>query len=313
MSKKYDVLTFGDVCVDMILTDENIEPEFGQKEKIIADYDVQMGGSCLIYACQCAKLGLKTAVIGKAGQDAFGDIVCGTLSKSGVSMELMQRTSQMKTGVTVALNKGNDRAMLTYNGTIHGVLPSDAAPEILAQTRHFHIGSYFLMEQLLESYPHFLKILKENGATISLDTNWDPTEQWDSGIMKVLPFVDLFFPNEQEVLNITKKKDVESAIAYVAEMVPVVAVKKGGDGACVYANGKVYQAEPLRVNVKDTVGAGDTFDAGFTYAWLSGKPVEECARIACICGSMSTQAFGGTGGQLTACELEEMLDKKNCQ
>ena len=310
MNKEYDVLTFGDVCVDMILSDKDIVPEFGQKEKIIADYDVQMGGSCLIYACQCAKLGLQTAVAGKAGKDAFGDIVCSTLKKSGVMMDFMQRTESLKTGVTVALNKGDDRAMLTYNGTIHGLQPAEVFPEMLRRTRHFHIGSYFLMEQLVAHYPEFIRILKESGATISLDTNWDPAEQWDSGIMDVLPYVDVFFPNEQEALYITKKKDVTSAIEFVAGMVPVVAVKKGGDGATVYADGKIYQAAPLRVQVKDTVGAGDTFDAGFTYAWLRGKPIEECAKIACICGSMSTLAYGGTNGQLTLDRLEEYLSNE---
>ena len=71
-SKPFDLVVFGDTCVDLILKDADVVPEFGQVEKLVADYDLEMGGSCCIFAAQAAKLGLRVALVGRVGADAFG-------------------------------------------------------------------------------------------------------------------------------------------------------------------------------------------------------------------------------------------------
>lgn len=309
MEKQIDVLTFGDLCVDLILSGRDVVPEFGQKEKLIENYSLEMGGSCSIFACQAAKLGLRTVVLGRLGEDEFGQVILRTLEGAGVSTEYIKIDCSLKTGITTALNAGNDRAMITYNGTIDSIEQGDVPDELLEKVRHFHIGSYFLMKKVQPHYPKILKKLKEHGATISLDTNWDPEEKWDSGIKDILQYVDIFFPNENEAAAITKEENGEKAIEELKKIVPIVAVKKGRYGAIVHANGKVYQANALSMNVMDTVGAGDSFDGGFIYGFLNGKPIEECAIIGCICGSLNTRYAGGVKGQPNIRELEEWLDK----
>jgi sugar/nucleoside kinase (ribokinase family) len=309
MEKQIDVLTFGDLCVDLILSGKDVVPEFGQKEKLIENYSLEMGGSCSIFACQTGKLGLKTAVLGRVGEDEFGQLILKVLKKAGVSTEYIKTDSCLKTGITTALNTGNDRAILTYNGTIDSIEIEDISDELLGNVRHFHIGSYFLMKKAQPLYPDILKKLKKNGATISLDTNWDPEEKWDSGINNILQYVDIFFPNENEAMAITKEENAEKAIEKLKEIVPIVAVKKGEYGAVVYSNGRIYTADALSMNVTDTVGAGDSFDGGFIYGFLNGKSIQECARIGCICGSLNTRLSGGTNGQPNVNELEKWIDK----
>jgi len=302
--KQYDVLVFGDVCVDLILSGGDVVPEFGQKEKLIGDYSLEMGGSATIFACQTAKLGLRTVVVGKAGTDQFGDLVCKTLQEAGVSLAHVQRTDQVKTGMTVAINKGDDRAMLTYIGTIDAMDVADLEETLLDSVRHLHIGSYYLIKKLQPHYLAYIQRLKRNGATISLDTNWDPEEKWDSGIWDIIPLVDMIFPNENEAMALTGESTAEKAIAKLCEHVPLVAVKKGRDGAVLHAGGQVFDVPAIDVVKIDAVGAGDSFDAGFVFGFLSGMDVERSARAGCICGSLNARAAGGTKGQP---RLEEMM------
>ncbi len=307
MKKEIDVLTFGDLCVDLIITGKDVVPEFGQKEKMVENYALEMGGSCSIFACQTGKLGLRTAVVGRVGPDQFGNLITGTLQDAGVMTDYIIIDESQKTGLTVALNKVDDRGMLTYNGTIDGVEPEDITDELLKSVRHLHIGSYFLMKKLQPHYPEVVKKLKAYGATISLDTNWDPEEKWESGLSDILPHVDIFFPNENEAMAITRESSVEKAIEKLKEMIPILAVKKGKDGAVVYADGRIYHSPAIDVVKKDAVGAGDSFDGGFVYGFLSGRSMEDSARIANICGSLNTRMEGGTKGQPSLDEVMELL------
>ena len=297
MDKKIDVLAFGDLCVDLILSGKDIVPEFGQKEKLIDSYSLEMGGSCSIFACQTGKLGLNTAVVGRVGPDQFGRLIINTLRDSGVSVDYIKTDDRQKTGITIALNAVDDRGMLTYTGTIDGVEIEDISDGLLKSVRHLHIGSYFLMKKLQPHYPEIVRKLKAYGATISLDTNWDPEEKWDSGIWKIMPYVDVFFPNENEAMALTNENSAEKAIEKLKKIIPVLAVKRGKDGAVVYANGKIYYSPSIDVEKTDAVGAGDSFDGGFIYGYLTGESIEKCAQLGCICGSLNTRMEGGTKGQ----------------
>ncbi len=298
MEKTIDVLTLGDLCVDLVVKSPDVEPEFGQKEKIFQSYSLEMGGSCSIFACQCSKLGLKTVVIGKTGKDSFGTLIRKTMEDSGVDTSFVKIDDAYKTGMSIHLDRTVDRAILTYTGTIDAVEAEDITEDVLMSTRHFHIGSYFLMRKIQSSYPEVLKKLKAFGATISLDTNWDPDETWDSGIENILPYVDIFLPNKEEALLISRKDNLEEAISFLSSKIPIIALKKGKDGAEAYAYGKRYSAPAVEVKMTDAIGAGDSFDGGFVYGYLNGLPLEECLKLACFCGSMNTRAAGGTNGQV---------------
>lgn len=304
MKKEIDVFTFGDLCVDFIMKGKDVVPEFGQKEKLVDDYSLEMGGSCSIFACQTAKLGLKTVVVGHVGEDAFGDLILNTMKDSGVCTQYVKREKEQKTGITMMLSTGEDRAMMTYNGTIDSVVREDVTDEFLKSVRHLHIGSYFLMKRIQPHYPEIVRKLKEYGATISLDTNWDPEETWDSGIWDILPYVDIFFPNENEAMAITKEPTAEKAIEKLKKTVPIIAVKKGAEGSVIYAEGKIYEIPPIDAVKVDAVGAGDSFDGGFVYGFLTGRSIEECGLFGSICGSLNIRFAGGTKGQP---RLEEAL------
>jgi sugar/nucleoside kinase (ribokinase family) len=304
--QKWDIMTFGDLCVDFIMHAKDATPEFGQKEKMMDSYGMLMGGSTGIFGCQCAKLGLKTAVVGRVGEDVFGKLILDELQNCGVDSEFVTPCKQVNTGLTCILQSENDRAMLTVLGSMGAAQFTDAPPALRQNVRHVHIGSYYLMDQLRSGYPEFLRELRGNGATVSLDTNWDPSETWD-GLDEMATLVDVFIPNENEVRGITGEQDVMQGLAVLAQRFPVVAAKLGDKGAAAMAGGQVYTADALKVPFVDAVGAGDSFDGGFLYGWLGGKPLGDCLRAACYCGSMNVTCRGGTAGQPTRTTLPENL------
>ena len=300
----FDVITAFDICVDFLMDLGTTEPEFGQKEKLVDGYDLEMGGSACIFACQCAKLGLKTAGVGSIGNDSFGSFMMNSLEKDGVDTSFI-RSNQEKTALTLCLNKkGGDRSILTYMGAMDTV-QAQWIEELLPQTRHLHICSYYLLKSLQAAYPSILKKAKELGLTVSLDTNWDPEEKWDG--KEILPYIDIFLPNENELMLITGRDNVQDALRYAGEIVPTIAVKCGAEGAYAYCKGQIYKADALKITVADTVGAGDSFNGGFIYGFLAGLPMEQCLRAGTVCGSLNASKPGGTAGQPKLGELLKLL------
>jgi sugar/nucleoside kinase (ribokinase family) len=134
------------------------------------------------------------------------------------------------------------------------------------------------------------------GLTTSLDTNWDPSGQWQ-GINEILPQVDVFLPNEKEALALARTTDLESAVEQIAATCRMVAIKLGRGGAIARRGDTTARAPAVKVDVVDTIGAGDAFDAGFLYGFLHGWELEKSLSLATACGSLSTRRAGGTAAQ----------------
>lgn len=296
---KYDVITFGDLGVDLIITGQDVAPEFGQVEKLVDDYTLEMGGSCSIFACQAAKLGLRTAILGCVGDDDFGRLILRRMAESGVDISHVRVDPDLKTGMGIALCPPGDRAILTYMGTINAVQPEDVTDAFLASARHLHHGSYYLHTRLRPAIPAIFQRARLLGLTTSLDTNWDPDEGWDGGLEAVLPLTDIFLPNEQEALRISRRYNLLEAAARFQQMgVKIVVIKAGAKGALVYSGDTTLKHKVTPVTGGDSIGAGDSFDAGFLAGWLRGLPLEKCLEIASACGRSVASQIGGVAGQL---------------
>ncbi len=295
---EYDVIAFGDTCVDLIINGSDVVPEFGQVEKLVDNYTLELGGSCCIFAAQAAKLGLKVGLLGRVGDDAFGNLLLQRLQEAGVDTRHMVVDPSLKTGLTVHLTQPGDRAMLTHPGSLNALIPADVTDAFLASARHIHYGSLFLHTGLLSEWTAIIKRAKSFGLTVSLDTNWDPDDRWDAGLTDTLPLVDIFLPNEQEALRIARLNHLEEAITYLRKRVKILALKRGADGASVYQENQSNQCTVEAAKVGgDGIGAGDSFDAGFVTAWLRGLPIDQCLEVACFCGRSVAGEIGGFSGQ----------------
>ncbi|MFN8473372.1 MAG: carbohydrate kinase family protein [Anaerolineae bacterium] len=299
--KDYDVIVVGDLNPDLVLTGD-VVPAFGQTEKVIDDARVVVGSSAGIFACGAARLGLRVAFAGLVGDDAFGAFMRGALAERGVDTSGVVVTGRVTTGVSVILSQVNDRAILTHLGTIAALRLAHIDMGLVARARHLHLASYFLLAGLRPEVPALFDQAHALGLTVSLDTNYDPAEAWDSGVRDALARADIFLPNATEAVALTGASDTAAALGALAAVTPAVVVKLAGEGAIARRGEETAAARAYPVDVADTTGAGDSFDAGFIYGWLNGWGLERCLRMACACGSLSTRAVGGIAGQPTAAE-----------
>jgi ribokinase len=307
-----DVLVVGDANPDLILRGD-VVPRFGQAEQLLTDADLVIGGSGGIVAHGLARLGRPTRLVATTGTDALADLMEKLLAAGGVETSALVRDSSRSTGITVVLSATDDRAVLTHLGAI----PQLSATQALAAldqavadgARHLHVAAFFLLTGLAPDLAGLLEEARSQGLTTSLDTNFDPAEQW-SGVTEALPHLDLLLPNRAEVLGLAGRltgerptDPVAAAIALAAEG-PLVAVKDGADGAfSADPSGAVVRQPGTRVTPVDATGAGDSFDAAYLDAFLDGLAAQECLRRACVAGAISTTAAGGTAAQPTAAQL----------
>ena len=311
--RRFDLLIPGEINPDLILSGD-VEPQFGQAEKLVESAALTVGSSSVITACGAARLGLKVAFIGVCGDDIFGHFMLEEMQQRGIDTSAVIVGPNRNTGLTVILNKGHDRAMLTYPGAIPALRAEDIPDDLLRQARHLHVASYFLQDALRPGLPRLFERARAFGLTTSLDTNWDPAGAW-RGLPELLPLVNVFLPNAAEALALTGEADIERAALKLAEQVETVAIKLGSEGTL--AVGQAFQpvagqkgilrVPSIAVQVVDTVGAGDTFNAGFLYGYLHGWPLEKSLRLAAVCGALSTQAAGGTAAQPTLDQARAFL------
>jgi sugar/nucleoside kinase (ribokinase family) len=302
MNHPFDILVAGEINPDLVLAG-NVLPEFGQVEKLVEDATLTIGSSSAIFACGAARLGLKVAFIGVCGEDVFGRFMSDEMQKRGVDISSVIIRPGGHTGLSVILNQGSDRAILTHPGLIGALQVSDIPDSLLKKARHIHVASYFLQTDLQAGLPNLFQRARSFGLTTSLDTNYDPSGRW-TGFDELISSTDVFLPNQTEALSITHEEDIGSASRELAQRAGLVAIKLGAEGALACWQDRIERSGSISVNVVDTVGAGDSFDAGFLYGYLQGWPVKKSLRLACVCGTLSTRKAGGTNGQPT---LEEAL------
>jgi sugar/nucleoside kinase (ribokinase family) len=290
------VLVVGDANLDLVLRGD-VVPRFGQAEQILDAAELVLGGSAAIVACGLARLGVPTRLAAVVGDDEFGRVTRAALEGAGVDTSAVRVDPDVPTGISVILSAG-DRAILTLPGTI----PTLRVDEIeVADASWLHVASPFLMPDATRRTPDLLRRARAAGAGTSLDTNWDPDERW-SAIDALLGHVDVLLPNSAEL-------DALGGAAGLRARGVRVVMKNGAAGGVSFGpDGTSITAPGLTLDVVDTTGAGDSFDAGYLAAIAYGVEDEaERLRWAAVAGSLSTRATGGTAAQPTLEELRAAL------
>ncbi len=291
--KQFDVLVVGELNVDLILNQIEKFPVIG-KEVLAHKMTLTLGSSSAIFASNLSTLGSRVAFSGKLGIDDFGDYMLTSLEAKGVNISNIIRSSNVSTGATIVLNFGEDRAMVTHQGAMADFSMREIPDEVFLQSKHLHISSIFLQPALKEEVVNLYRKAKSLGLTTSLDPQWDPAEKWEIDFKSLLSYVDVFLPNAKELECITKIKDIKTA-AQSLSTANILVVKNGSEGACLW-DGKIFLEQPSfrNLEVVDSIGAGDSFDAGFIHKFVKQRPLQECLEFAALTGAVNTTRAGGT-------------------
>jgi sugar/nucleoside kinase (ribokinase family) len=303
--RPYDILAIGDVNIDLILGIRDL-PAFGQ-EVLAHGLSQHLGGCTANFACYCARLGLRTALLARVGRDGYGEFLLAELERLGVCTTQVITDPKLPTGITVSLSGPNDRAFVTYLGTIDSLTGADAPDTLLAAARWVHLGSYFLQSKLQPEVPDLLARARAQGALTSLDTGYDPAEQWDGAIGAALAQTTVFLPNEVEATGITGEADPGAALAALRGLGPAVAIKLGAAGARYEGNAQGASLGAYQVQVVDTTCCGDAFDAGFIAAWLCGKEPAERLAWGNACGALVASAPGNAAEKVSVAAVQRVV------
>jgi sugar/nucleoside kinase (ribokinase family) len=269
-----------------------------------------MGSSSAICAAGLARLGARVDFLGKVGADTHGDFATEQLRLLGVGTGHVIHDAAARTGVTISLTYLHDRALVTVPGCIPDLQLEDIDTSILRHYSHLHVGSYFLQRGLQAGLPELFRRARRAGLTVSLDVGFDPYEGWgDDNLMAVLRLVDIFLPNDVEARQIARVDDTEAALWQLAKAARLVVVKCGPSGALALHEGQIIHSPAFLIDVVDTTGAGDSFNAGFIHAHVfQGLPLQEALRFANACGALSATGVGGTAAQPTLEQVRAFLE-----
>jgi sugar/nucleoside kinase (ribokinase family) len=304
---RFDVTIAGELNLDLILygLPEQLPPE----RELLADrMMLTLGSSSAIVAHNLAALGSRVGFQSRIGDDPLGQIALDRLQEGGVDVSLVRRVpGSTTTGLTVILHHAAWRNILTYPGTIAETSWEDLDLDYLADSRHFHFSSYYLQRGLRTRVGELFQYLKSKGLTISLDTNDDPDDRWEGGLTEVLRHVDVFLPNEREACKAAGTDDLEIAARKLSDLVPLVVVKLGPKGSMAQRGSERVVSPSQEVAAVDTVGAGDSFDAGFLHEYVRGSTLPKCLASGNRAGALSTTRPGGTEAFRDVRHREEFL------
>lgn len=291
---RFDVTIAGELNLDLIFY--GLPGELLPEREILADrMMLTLGSSSAIVAHNLAALGSRVGFISRIGDDPLGEIALQRLSAGGVDVDKVRKVAgDVKTGLTVILQREGWRNMITYAGTIFDLKFEDLDFAYLTDSRHFHFSSFYLQRGLRDRVVELFQKIKAAGLTISLDTNDDPDDLWQGSVMEALRYVEVFLPNAREARKIAGAEDLQIVLSRLAEIVPVVVVKNGSEGAIARSRGQTFSFPAFKVDAVDAVGAGDSFDAGFLFEYLRGSDVPTCLAMGNLAGAFSTTRAGGT-------------------
>jgi sugar/nucleoside kinase (ribokinase family) len=308
MSKK--ILVIGELNVDLIVSGLPSLPALG-RELTCTGLSRALGSSSAIFSCALAGLGAHVDFMGKVGDDDNGHFMLAQLQEVGIGTQGVIVDPGVQTGVTISLTYPDEKAQVTYLGSISDYCLADVNLGVLGDYAHLHMASMYLQKALAPAFPDLLRRAKKLGLTTSLDPGWDPNEQWNGVLFEALPAVDILFVNEHEVKAIAETASISEASTDLAKRVNLVVAKLGADGALAADQEGVFKSPAFSVEVVDTTGAGDSFNAGFIYKYVvEGGAKSQALRFANACGAIAATRVGGASSVPSAAEVEAFLRQR---
>ncbi|QJD87535.1 carbohydrate kinase family protein [Cohnella herbarum] len=306
------VYVVGELNPDIIMTGKDLVPEFN-REKLLDSFQMVLGSSSAITASNLAGLGGDVRFVSVIGDDSLGRFCLDELNKAGIGTQHVRVDPRWSTGVTLSFSTASDRALMTHLGAISRLRPEFLPEEMYEEASHIHFGSYFLLDDMRPHWNSVFERAAGSGITTSFDAGWDINGNWNrDAITELLKVTDWFIPNEEELLQIFDAETIGEAIRKLPNERGGVVVKRGSKGAlCIDRDGKTIEAKPFPVVPVDTTGAGDSFNAGMIYEWVSGQGITEALRVGCACGALATLRIGGAGNVPSREEVGQFISGFN--
>jgi ribokinase len=287
------VVTLGDINVDIIASIPRYPAPGGDG---LAEWvEVHSGGSAANTAIVLSNFGVDVGIIGRVGRDAFAEQALARLAEAGVDLSCIQRDDEFSTGMMfIPVTPDGERTMFGCRGANPRLESALLDEGYIAQADVFHLSGYALLaEPQRGAARQAIEMAHRAGVAISLDVGLEAAAKDTEEVKALLPLVDLLFPNQAEAEHLTGSSDVREAVRALLECgIETVALKLGEQGCTVGSEGEIFSIPTFAVEVQDTTGAGDSFDAGFILGRLWGLGARESAILANGLGALAASAVG---------------------
>ena len=306
------VVCLGILVADVVAKSVNDVPERGELG-VVEKIELHTGGCASNTGAALKKLGVDTALIGKVGNDGFGDYIVGEMSKCGLNVEGIKRDKATNTSCSLALVEDDgERRFIHCYGADGTFTEDDIDWNIIKGCKILHIAGSLLMPTFdgIQT-AHVLEKARSMGITTSLDTAWDPKGKWLETVEPFLKYIDIFLPSIEEAKMITGL-DSEEEIAdfFLKYGMKIVGLKMGSKGCFIKSSkNKIVKLPIFNINAVDATGAGDAFAAGFLAGILKDWSLHKTAELACAVGACCVQAMGAKAGIISFDETIKFIEK----
>ncbi|MDD6308769.1 MAG: carbohydrate kinase family protein [Clostridia bacterium] len=312
-----DVACVGILVADVIAKPVDRIPNAGLLERIDS-IQIFSGGCAVNAGIDMAKIGIKTAILGKVGNDNFGSFLRGELVKNNVNTDGLSTDATAQTSASVVLSASSgERSFLHTVGANATFCYADINWDVIANSKIVFVAGTMLMDAFDGAdCAKFLKRCKEMGKKTVLDTAWDSRGRWMQVLAPCMPYIDVFMPSIEEAIELAGEKEPEKIADVFFNMgVGQVVIKMGSQG-CYLRESKDSEPKMIpcfQVKAVDTTGAGDSFCAGFLSGMAMGLSFAECGRFANAVGAHCVMAMGASSGIKSYAEIQEFitLQEKN--
>jgi sugar/nucleoside kinase (ribokinase family) len=306
-----DVICLGILVADIFASPLESLPTAGQLG--LTDGFLLGAGGCATNTAAClSRLGRKVRVLGKVGDDLFGNFVLEDLKRLGVDASSVSRSRTHPTSGTIIINvKGQDRRYIHCIGANADFSFSDVDCSVLSGARALYVGGYMAMPRFgSEDLTQLFREAKRRSLTTILDVVTPPgLSLSESQLSDMLALTDVFLPNDDEAFVMTGKHEPEDQADFFSRLNPdcTVVVTQGPRGALARRNNEMIQVGTYAVSSIDGSGAGDAFAAGFISGLLEGWSLESTLRFASAVGASCTRALGCINGVFTFDEAQAFV------
>ena len=298
-----DVVCLGVLVADVFASPLNSLPRQGDLS-LIDRYITSVGGCAANTAVDLSRLGRTACVLGKIGDDLFGDYVLKDLMGKGIETSFVSVSKTRRTSFTFILNvQGQDRRYIHCSGANADFSVSDVDLAALDGARALYVGGFLALPAFRSD--HLVQLLRE-AKRRSLATVLDVVIPAGSSatlddVRPVLPYADVFLPNTDEARVLTGRSDPVEQAETLARISPTctIVITEGRAGAVVRRANEAWRVGAFAVDSVDESGGGDAFDAGFLVGMIEGWPLDDTLRFASAVGASCTRAMGYHDGVFT--------------
>jgi ribokinase len=296
----FDVIGFGALNLDKLFKVNMIAKE--EEEAAVTDFKISGGGSAANTIVGLTRLKLKTGFIGKVAADTEGKFLLDELRQEGVNINGVIVSENGRSGVVMGfIDIKGDRALYVDPGVNDQLEFNEIDLDYVSDTKFIHLSS-FVAQQPFNAQKQF--ITKLSAVKICFDPGAIYAKKGLNANKPIIRRSHAVLPNEIEINQLTGEDYQDGAKIFLKLGAELVAVKLGERGCYVTDGKESHLIEAYNVDVVDTTGAGDAFDAGFIYGLVKGKDLYTCGMLGNFVASRCVSKMGARTGLPRLGDLE---------